>query len=122
MADSTSWREIRNKLALNETRVETYRLLMDAQLQIAELLLRRGLVSEAQVDEALSASQADDSASDGEGGVYLSALTRYVSVLGGHLELQAVFPAATVTVMRTDTSAPGRDPSGGDQISGSEVS
>jgi hypothetical protein len=122
VADSNSWREIRSKLSLNETRVETYRRLMDTQLQIAELLLRRGLVSEAQVDEALSASQAGDSASDGEDGIYLSSLARYVSALGGHLELQAVFPGETVTVMRTDTSARARDPSSGDQSSGSEAS
>ena len=51
MADSKSWREIRSKLALNEARVDTYRRLMDAQLQIAELLLRRGLVTEAQLDD-----------------------------------------------------------------------
>ena len=127
MADSKSWREIRSKLALNEARVDTYRRLMDAQLQIAELLLQRGLVTEAQLDEALSASQVDGSGAE-EGEIYLSALARYVSVLGGHLEVRAVFRDQVVTVMRTnggDASgpmAPPPDLGSGDQISGSDAS
>lgn len=106
MAESKSWREIRSKLALNEARVDTYRRLLDAQLQIAEQLLQRGLVTEEQLDEALSASQASGSAAETEDDLYLASLTRYVAALGGHLELRAVFPEETVTLMRSDPPAP----------------
>jgi hypothetical protein len=79
---------------------------MDAQSDIAGLLLRLGLATEAQIDHAVAASQVDDPGSADEDGVYLSALRRYVSALGGHLEITAVFPDASVTVRR--------DPVGGD--------
>ena len=98
MADGKSWDEVRGQRALNEVRVETYGRLMDAQSDIAELLLRLGLATEAQLDQAVAASQADDSGSADEDGVYMSALRRYVSALGGHLEITAVFPDASVTV------------------------
>jgi hypothetical protein len=124
VADSKSWREIRSKLALNEARVDTYSRLMDAQLHIAELLLRRGLVTEEQLDEALVASQVDGSGAE-EGKLNLPALARYVSVLGGHLEVRAVFREETITLMRTDATepmAPSPDPGSGGQISGSDAS
>jgi hypothetical protein len=127
VADSKSWREIRSELALNEAHVDTYRRLMAAQLQIAELLLRRGLVTEEQLDEALATAQVDDSGVE-EGELNLSALARYVAVLGGHLEVRAVFREETVTVMRTNTTdateplAPPPDLSSGGQISGSDAS
>ncbi len=123
MAGGKSWHEVRGQRALNEVRIETYRRLMDAQTEIAEVLLQGGLVSEEQLDEALSASQADEpGAAAAEDGIYLSALARYVSVLGGHLELRAVFPDVTVTVRHSDAPiADGRPPDSG-QISGSEAS
>ena len=102
MADGKSWREVREQLALNETRVATYKRLMDAQEEIAKLLSERGLVTDDQLDGALSASQADDPVTAEEDGVYLSALARYVSALGGRLEICAVFGDARVTVQRGD--------------------
>ena len=112
MAGGKSWHEVRGQRALNEVRIETYRRIMDAQTEIAELLLQAGLVSEEQLDEALSASQADEPGDTAaEDGLYLSALARFVSVLGGHLELRAVFPDVTVTVRRSDAPiADGRPP------------
>ena len=100
MADGKSWNEVRGQRALNEVRVETYGRLMDAQSDIAELLARLGLATEAQLDQAVAASQVEDPGSAGEDGVYLSALRRYVTALGGHLEITAVFPDASVTVSR----------------------
>lgn len=100
MADGKSWHEVRGQRALNEVRVETYGRLMDAQSDIAELLLRLGLATEAQLDRAVAASQADDAGSADEDSVYLSALRRYVTALGGQLEITAVFPDASVTVRR----------------------
>ena len=121
MAGGKSWREVRDQLALNEVRVETYGRLMDAQSEIAELLLRLGLASEAQLDQALAASQAEDPATAAEDGVYLSALSRYVTALGGHLEITAVFPDASVTVRRDQPGGEVR-PAGPDQIAGSDAS
>jgi hypothetical protein len=107
VADGKSWHEVRGQRALNEVRVETYGRVMDAQSDIAELLLRLGLATEAELDQAVSASQADDPGSADEDGVYLSALRRYVSALGGHLEITAVFPDASVTVRRDAAGADG---------------
>jgi len=120
---SKSWREVRSQLALNEARADTYRRLMDAQLRIAESLLRRGVVTEEQVDAAISASQAEASGPE-EDQIYLSALARYVAALGGHLEIQAVFQDEAITVMHADFSdaTTPREPRSGGQIPGSEAS
>lgn len=101
MAGTKSWRQIRSELALNEARVETYRRVMEAQSQIGERLMGRG-VTEEQIDRALAAAHPDAPADEPEEEVYLSSLARFVAALGGHLEVRAVFPDETVTVMRTD--------------------
>jgi hypothetical protein len=36
--------------------------------------------------------------------VYLDALMRYVAALGGHLEVRAVFPDETITLLREPPS------------------
>ena len=123
MAGGKSWNEVRGQRALNEVRIETYRRLMDAQTEIAEVLLRGGLITEEQLDEALSAAQADEPGPAAtEDGIYLSALVRYVSALGGHLELRAVFPDVSVTVRSDDPTTGQVRPADSDQISGSEAS
>lgn len=109
MAKSKSWREIRGELALNETRVDAYRRLMDAQLEIAEFLLECGLVSEEQLDEAMAASQVVTAGDDQQHDLYLDSLTRFVAALGGRLEVQAVFPGASLTVLRRDPVEPAGD-------------
>ena len=93
-----NWREIRRELALNEERVAMYRRIMDAEDRLDAVRRRRGL-SETALGDALEASE---SAADGDrhDDVYLDALTRYVAALGGHLEVQAVFPEETITLLR----------------------
>jgi len=81
-----NWREIRRQLPLNEEQVAIYRRLMDAEARLEEVRRRRG-VSES----ALDASESDD---------YLATLARYVAELGGHLEVRAVFPEETITLLR----------------------
>ena len=95
---SKDWREIRRELALNEERVAMYRRIMDAEDRLDAVRRRRGL-SETALGDALEASE---SAADGDrdDDVYLDALTRYVAALGGHLEVQAVFPEETITLLR----------------------
>ncbi len=121
MATGKSWREIRSQLALNETRVDTYRRVVDAQIQIAESLLRRGSVSQEQLDEAMSASQTMPARTGDEDGVYLSSLARYVSALGGRLELRAVFGEQIVTVLDANIDVPDPPVGGDNQLPGSEA-
>ncbi len=116
MGASKSWREIRGQRALNEARVETYKRVIEAQSQIGDLLLSRGVTNE-QIDLALAAAHPDVPAEGPEEEVYLSSLSRFVAALGGHLEVHAVFPEESVTILRTDEATPGDD-----QISGSEAS
>jgi transcriptional regulator with XRE-family HTH domain len=72
---------------------------MEAEFRLSELRSRRGL-SQAAIAEALSVSQPNISRIEQEDDVYLSTLARYVAALGGHLEVQAVFPDETITVLR----------------------
>ena len=96
MAD---WREIRRTRPLNETRVNAYRRLMDAEMRLNDLRRRRGL-SQSQIAGALEVSQPNISRIEQEDDLYLSTLARYVAALGGHLEVRAVFPDETVTLLR----------------------
>ena len=99
MAGTRNWREIRGERSLNETRVETFRRLMAAQEQIAKALIPYGL-SDERLDAALAAAEDavphDERAQRGQQAqgqeqpdFYLSALDRYVTMLGGRLEVAA---------------------------------
>lgn len=93
-----SWQSVRGQRPLNEQRVADYRRLMQAELRLSELRARRGL-SQAAIAQALGVSQPNVSRIEQEEDVYLSTLARYVAALGGRLELQAVFPDETVTLL-----------------------
>jgi transcriptional regulator with XRE-family HTH domain len=94
-----NWRTVRAQRPLNEKRVAAFKRLMDAELRLSELRSRRGL-SQAAIAEALAVSQPNISRIEQEDDVYLSTLARYVAALGGHLEIQAVFPEETITLLR----------------------
>ncbi len=94
-----SWRTIRGQRPLNEGHVAAYRRLMEAELQLAEARRRRG-VSQAAIADALEVSQPNVSRIEQQDDVYLSTLARYVAALGGHLEVLAVFPEETITLLR----------------------
>lgn len=102
MAD---WREIRRTRPLNETRVNAYRRLMDAEMRLNDLRRRRGL-SQSQIADALEVSQPNVSRIEQEDDLYLSTLARYVAALGGHLEVRAVFEDETVTLLRDPEPGP----------------
>lgn len=72
---------------------------MDAELRLAEVRHRRG-ISQTTIADALEVSQPNISRIEQEDDVYLSTLARYVAALGGHLEVLAVFPEETITVLR----------------------
>ncbi|HTX44963.1 MAG TPA: helix-turn-helix domain-containing protein [Solirubrobacteraceae bacterium] len=99
MANTKTWRTVRGQRPLNEQKVAAYKRLMQAELRLGELRSRRG-VSQATLADALAVSQPNVSRIEQEDDVYLSTLARYVAALGGHLEIQAVFPDETVTVLR----------------------
>jgi DNA-binding XRE family transcriptional regulator len=100
MANTKNWRTVRGQRPLNEKRVSAYKRLMEAELRLSELRSRRG-VSQASIAAALDVSQPNVSRIEQEDDVYLSTLARYVAALGGHLEIRAVFPNETITVLRT---------------------
>jgi hypothetical protein len=99
MADRTTrtWREIRGQRPLNESRVATYKRLMDAEVRLEDVRRRRG-IRQATIAEALEHSEPD--VSQHEDDVYVSTLARYVGALGGYLEVRAVFGDETVTLVR----------------------
>jgi hypothetical protein len=102
MADEPrqSWRSIRRELPVDERRVRLYQRLMEAERLLDGVRRRRGLDASA-LDEALDAVQADagsTAASEHPNAVYLATLARYVSALGGRLEVSAVFEDETVTL------------------------
>jgi len=97
------WRPVRGQRPLNEARVATYKRLMEAELRLAAVRRRRG-VSQAAVARALEVSQPNVSRIEQEDDVYLSTLARYIAALGGHLEVRAVFPDETITVLREPES------------------
>jgi hypothetical protein len=93
-----NWREIREQRPLNEARVAMYRRLMDAEARLDDVRRRRG-VSETALGDALEASEENV-----EPDVYLATVARYVAELGGHLEVRAVFPEETITLLREPAS------------------
>jgi hypothetical protein len=89
-----SWRAVRERRPLNEARVAMYRRLMDAEQRLDPLRRRRG-VEETAFGQALEAGE-DSAAPD----LYLATVAEYVAALGGHLEVRAVFPEETVTLLQ----------------------
>jgi hypothetical protein len=71
-----------------------YRRLMDAEQRLDPLRRRQG-VEETAFGQALEAGE-DSAAPD----LYLATVAEYVAALGGHLEVRAVFPEETVTLLQ----------------------
>ena len=85
--------------SVNESRVELYKRLMEAQERIAHALYRHGVSNEV-VQDALDS--ADERLSDAERreDLYLSALAHYVGALGGRIEVRAIFGGEEVVLRR----------------------
>jgi transcriptional regulator with XRE-family HTH domain len=71
---------------------------MEDVLALAELRQACG-TTQREVAESLNVSQANVSRIEHEEDLYLSTLRGYVAALGGELELRAVFPDRTVTLV-----------------------
>jgi hypothetical protein len=93
------WKEVLADQPVNETRVEIYKRLMEAQELVAHALYRRG-VSDAAVQEALDTADETLSEDERREDLYLSALSRYVETLGGRLEVRAVFDDEEIVLPR----------------------
>ncbi len=111
MPEPEDWREILGPL--DDRKLDLYRRIVAAEvrlggLDLGELRRRRG-VSQAAVADALDVSQPNISRIEQEHDIRLSTLGRYVAALGGHLEIHAVFPEETVTLLR-EPEPPGSDP------------
>jgi hypothetical protein len=83
---------------LNLTRIGTYERLMEAQDAVAKALYGRG-VSDRAIAAALDECEPADTTGVHDVDLYLGVLARYVELLGGRLELQAVFAEAEVRLL-----------------------
>lgn len=108
--DAKSWRTIRGDRPLSEKRMDTYQRLMDAEGRLDDVRRRRGLPETAMAD-ALDTIEGGGDQIEPEDDLYLRTITRYVTELGGHIEVVAMFPEETVTLLIAeradqDTSRP----------------
>jgi hypothetical protein len=97
--DAKSWRTVRGGRPLTEKRMDTYQRLTDAEGRLDDIRRRRGLRETAMAD-ALDAIEGGGDQIEPEDDLYLRTITRYVTELGGHVEVVAVFPEGTVTLLR----------------------
>ena len=96
MDGGKSWNTIRRENPINENNLALYERLMDAAQRLDGMRRRRGL-SESAFADAIAVAPSDPRVERDDD---LLALGRYVAALGGQLELRAVFPDETVTLLR----------------------
>jgi len=77
---------------------ETKRRAMRDALALADIRSARG-ITQVEMAKHLKVTQGNISQTERQSDLYLSTLEKYVEALGGHLELNAVFPDATVPVV-----------------------
>ncbi len=75
--------------------IAVYKAAMEEAVRLADLRQKRG-VTQQQLADALEVSQRRVSGIEHQSDLYLSTLKDYVEMLGGELELTAVFPEARV--------------------------
>ncbi|MGH2534443.1 MAG: helix-turn-helix domain-containing protein [Thermomicrobiales bacterium] len=101
MSGRHPWSEIRDKLREDpamEARINEYKRAMDDVLRLAELRNQHGK-TQTQLAETMGVSQARVSQIESAENPYLETLREYVEALGGELEVRAVFPDETVTLV-----------------------
>jgi hypothetical protein len=84
-----TWEHVRAQRPLNEPRVATYRRLIDAELALDDVRRQR------RVNLPDLTAELDERGED----VYLATVARYVTALGGHLEVNAIFDDTTLTLL-----------------------
>ena len=83
--------------SLNQDRVELYKRLFTAEQRIGETRYAHG-ATDAEVLAAIDDAEEGLAPFAAEHDLYISALHRFVTALGGRLELHAVFDEETVVV------------------------
>jgi transcriptional regulator with XRE-family HTH domain len=83
-------------------RIEQQKRAIQDVLALAELREAQH-VTQQQVAQMLGVSQANVSRIEHQDDVYLSTLSNYITALGGHLEVTAIFPEGTVTLLERQT-------------------
>lgn len=78
--------------------IETLRRAMRDVLALADLRARQG-ITQKELAETLGVSQSNISRIEHEEDLYLSTLRDYAEALGGRLEVNVVFPDATVSLL-----------------------
>ena len=78
-------------------RVDQYKQAIADALSLGQLRSERGMTQQA-VARVLGQSQANVSRIERTDDVYLSTLQQYIGALGGHLEINAVFPDQKICV------------------------
>lgn len=87
--------------------MESQRRLTDAIVELTRLREARGATQQ-QIADAWEVTQANISKIEHTPDIFLSTLTRYVEALGGHVEINAVFPDQTIPLLAAgvDLTAP----------------
>lgn len=93
--NAENWSEVRRTLPVDERRVAFYGRLREGFTRLEELRAARGVT-----EDAYDAAQVLDPATGEEETADLARLARAVAALGGRLELRALFPEGSVTLMR----------------------
>jgi hypothetical protein len=96
--EAESWRTVRGGRPLSEERMDTYQRLMNAESRLDHVRKRRA-VRETAMADTLDAIEGGGDRIEPEDDLYLRTITRYVSELGGHIEVVAVFPEESVTLL-----------------------
>ena len=94
MSGHRPFSELRDKLRADPeraARMDAMEIAIENALALAEMRRRRGLTQK-QLAEAMHVSQANISRIEHGEDVQLSTVQRYISALGGQLELRAIFP------------------------------
>ena len=78
--------------------VDQYKRAISDMLQLAKLREARQMTQN-QLAATLDVTQANVSRIEHEDDIYLSTLSGYVQALGGKLEVQAVFPDQTISIV-----------------------
>lgn len=84
------WEVVRAELPIDEQRVAAYALILEAEERIVTARTRAG-VSDAEIDAALEACEPSDPESLSPRDLYLTTMGAFVTALGGHLDVAAVF-------------------------------
>lgn len=95
------WRDIRGDIEADPVRRERlaqHKRAIDDVLALAQLRTHRTLTQQ-QVADALSVSQARISQIEHQEDIYLSTLREYVAGMGGELRITVVFPDESVELM-----------------------